>query len=130
LEELRSLPSDLTTEGGSIVQRHGSNAAQQIRSNYQSHWHTGNLAGSVVTEFQDTGRFGVALVVRARAKHAHIFEYGTVARSTGQGAFRGVMPPAPPLHAFVPVMEQERRATYEDLAALLEDKGLEATNRA
>lgn len=130
LTALRSLPEDLTHDAQRIVQTRASNAESRIKANYNAHRHTGTLADSVGVRVKDAGRFGVGAIVLAAARHAHLFEFGTAARQRSGGRSTGIMPKAPPLHAFVPVMEHERREMYEDLAELLERNGLEVTGRA
>jgi len=129
---LRSLPSELATDALEIVNRHGLRAADRVRANYEAHRHTGNLAEHVKVQTVSAGRFGAAVVVKSTAKHAFLFEYGTAGkhRYTTKGAHRGVMPPAPPTHAFVPVMQQERRLMYGDFAALLERAGFVVVGHA
>jgi hypothetical protein len=125
---MRNLPDHLASEAGRIVQARGARAAETIRSNYRAHSVTGTLEGSVDLRPREVGRYGAGVIVRARARHAHLFERGTVGRAY-RGWSRGVMPAAPRQHQFVPVLEGERREMLEDFAELLEREGLEVTRR-
>ena len=127
LAALRNLPQDLLDEGTGIVDDQGQAAEAEIKANYDAHAFTGKLSRSVVREEQPAGRWGHAVVIRAKAKHAGLFERGTAARHTSQGSYRGVMPPAPPMHRFIPVMERKRRAMFANLRRLLEAHGLLVT---
>lgn len=124
LAEIRQLPDDLTAEASSIVQRAAADHAQDVRGNYQAHRRTGNLANGVRVEARVMGPYGVGMVVKSTAKHAHIFEIGTQARHTDIGANRGSMPPG---HAFVPPAIRRRRQMYDELIALVRGRGLEVT---
>jgi hypothetical protein len=127
---LRALPAELRGESAHIVEARANGAAVAVRANYGAHAYTGHLQESVVVEHTPT-QFGAAAVVRARAPHAHLFEFGTATRRTVKGWNRGVMPAAPPIHAFIPVVMRERRAMYEDdFRALLERAGLVVTGHA
>ena len=122
---MRRLPRELADEARGIVDTHATAAAGLVRANYAAHSHTGDLAAGVQTRTGQAGAFGAAAIVASTAKQAHWFESGTAARHTGAGSYRGVMKPAPPLHAFVPVIVAERRRMYDDLRALLTRAGLE-----
>lgn len=121
---LRQLPADVRGEADHLVQEAANTAGVRIRTNYGLHRHTGNLQASVRVTHRPT-RYGLRSTVRTTAPHAHLFEYGTGARQTSQGAYRGVMPPAPPLHAFHPVVAQEQRILYARLADVLRRHGLQ-----
>lgn len=130
LTDLRNLPAEMTVEGGHIGEAAANAAAVTVRSNYGAHRHTGHLQDSVVVEQRAAGQHGFAIVVKATAKHAHLFESGTQARHTASGANRGVMPPAPPVHAFIPAMIRHRRTMYERLKDLLRRTGASVTGDA
>ena len=124
---LRELPQQLADEGRHIVDQRAAAAEAQVKANYEAHRFTGNLARSVQRAVTPGGRFGHAVVIRVKGRHAFWFEHGTAARHTSQGAARGVMNPAPPMHKFVPVLMRERRGMYEDLADLVRAQGLEVS---
>lgn len=130
LTALRRLPRDLVDEASRIMDGHGAAAEAEIRNNYQAHAHTGKLADSVERRTVALGPWGHSIVIRAKAKHAHLFEHGTNARHHSQGRYVGIMPPAPPMHQFIPAMERQRRAMYRDLRDLLTSHGLEVTGSA
>lgn len=120
-EALRNLPSELAGEASNVVEGAANGAAVAIRSTYGSHRRSGTLQDSVVVEHSNPGPFAAGAVVKATAKHAHLYEWGTQARHTAIGANRGSMPPA---HAFVPAVVKARRGMYEKLKDLLERHGL------
>lgn len=113
-EWLKSLPLDAGNEAAKIVQGEANAAAFQIRSRYPSR--TGNLLRNVLVSRRVNRAGVVSYVVRNPAKHAAIFEYGTQARHTKLGAYRGSMPPG---HVFIPIILQRRRAMYLRLKDLL-----------
>jgi hypothetical protein len=124
---LRQLPADLRREGGRIVESNAKAAAVQVRTNYLAHSRTDALVNGVSAEPAESGPLGVAWVVLSKARHSHLFEYGTSTRQnyTKNDANRGSMPAAPPGHAFVPVVLRVRREMYNrDFRALLERQGL------
>jgi hypothetical protein len=126
-QQLRTLAPRLTTHALRLAQAEGNAAAVQIRSNYGAHRHTGRLQGSVsVSSRIYEGRSVARVDVRAGAKHAAWFEFGTAGKTryVTRGGSRGVMPPAPPLHAFFPVIFRHRRRLFGQLGALLEREGL------
>jgi hypothetical protein len=125
--ELAKLPDELVGEGSAIVTTAATGARDEIAANYQGHSRSGGLANGLELRTRDTGGKSVGLVVRNRAKDAHLFEDGTQARHNNLGANRGSMPAA---HAFVPPIIRHRREMYQQLKALLERKGLTVTGEA
>lgn len=131
-EALRMLPEELTDEGGSIVRFHALAAAGRIRAGYPAR--TGNLRNGVAIETDTSGfgsRYGVRYTVVQKARHAYIYEYGTVARhyytkKRGVEHATGAMPAG---NVFVPVMIDVRQRMQDDLVWLLVRKGL-AVKRA
>jgi len=123
--ELRTLPADLAAEASAIVHRSADSAATQVRSVYQAHRITGNLAEHVTVTPQAIGQYGAAVLVKSAARHSHLFESGTVVRHyvtvNGVDHLTG---PMPGFHVFIPAMIRARRVMYADLAALLERHGL------
>ena len=130
---LLQLPEDLTDEGGDIVRYNALNAAGRIRAGYPV-GKTGNLRDGVVIETDNSGfgsRWGVRYTVVQKARHAYIYEYGTVARhyytkKRGVEHLTGAMPAG---NVFVPVMVDTRRRMENDLTWLLVRNGL-AVKRA
>jgi hypothetical protein len=118
---LQTLPDTLTGEAGRIIEGSANAAAVSIRSAYGGHQRSGRLQDSVVVEARKPGRFGVRFTVRAKAKHAHLFEFGSVARYTKAGEFRGRMPARP---TFVPLYRSRQRRMYDELKVLLTRHGL------
>lgn len=125
--ELAKLPSELVAEGSEIVTDAATGAYDEIEAVYEAHWRSGALATGLEIRTRDTGGRSVGLVLRNRAKHAHLFEDGTQARHNDLGANRGSMPAA---HAFVPPIIRHRREMYKKLAALLQRKGLTVVGAA
>jgi hypothetical protein len=121
-EALRNLPADLTNESSHIIEGAANGAVATIKGNY-ARGKTGNLIKGVKVEF-GRSQFGASATVTSAAKHAYLYEHGTQVRHTAAGANRGVMPPAPPGRAFIPVMIRARRRMYEQLADLLKRNGL------
>jgi hypothetical protein len=122
--ELRALPAALTGEASSLVQGAATSAAAAIQTAYGAHRRSGNLQDHVVVETRAAGQFGAAMIVKATAKHAGLFENGSQARHTAIGANRGSMPPG---HVFVPEIIRARRAMWGALADLLTRHGLRVT---
>lgn len=118
---LRALPAELHGEAAHIVEAAGNAAAFEVKAAYGRHRRTGNLQDHVKVERLPTGPFGVAVVVKSTARHAHLFERGTQARHTAIGANRGTMPPG---NVFIPAVIKHRRRMYDELAALLRRVGL------
>jgi hypothetical protein len=121
---LRALPAELTGEASKIIEAAGNRAVLDLKRGYPVV--TGNLRDGVEVTFTQGGVSARALV-RSRAPHAHLFEYGTEARHNALGANRGRMPPT---HLFGRTMSNVRREMYEGLRALLERHGLKVTGRA
>lgn len=119
---LRQLPSELTGEGGDIVEQHTEQAARHLRAAYPE-GDTGRLRAGVKTTI-DRSRFGVVGIVRSRAKHAHLWEWGTQVRTTRQGWFRGVMPAAGQ-EGLVPIAVRTRRAMNKRLFDLVRQAGFQ-----
>jgi hypothetical protein len=125
--QLRTMPEELTDEGGQIAEDEANGAADDIRQGYQRHVRSGRLARGVrVTHFA-RGKFSAGAIVKSAAPHAWIFENGTQARHTAIGANRGSMPPG---HVFVPAVVRRRRRMYERLKELLTRRGLVVTGDA
>lgn len=132
LEELeraiRRLPEDLADDAQAIIDRHATTAAARIRAGYPRV--TGNLADGVEAisgRIGGRGRTFAGALVSSSAPHVHIYEYGTAPRRTKQGWNRGVMPANP---TFVPIMIEERRMVYIEIAAMMETHGLWVTGVA
>jgi hypothetical protein len=121
---LRSLPADLTGEGGHIVEAETNAAEGQIKRGYPVR--TGHLRDGVSSEIKTTG-FSVSGIVKNTARHAYIFENGTQARHNEIGANRGSMPPG---HVFIPTVIERRRVMYAELKDLLVRHGLKVSGDA
>lgn len=118
---LRSLPAELATEGGHLVEGRANGAAATIKGGYPSR--SGELRDKL-TVTHTRSAFGARSVIKNTSKHAAPFEVGTQARHTALGANRGSMPPNP---LFTQTLVRARRAMYGDLQGLLERHGLTVT---
>jgi Bacteriophage HK97-gp10, putative tail-component len=120
---LRSLPDDLAKEAGRYVQFHAQAAAGAVRRGYPRV--TGNLQDGVVVEQTDGGRYGAKAIVKSKAPHAYIYEFGTEARhyytSTGTKKSVGRMPAG---HVFIPRVQEQRRRLMDDLSEMVIRAGL------
>jgi len=130
---LRALPAELADDAAGLVRSHALNAAGAIRAGYARR--TGNLqAGVYATDLGVGTKFGARWIVRSRAPHAYIYEYGTQARHyfTPKGAKHatGIMPAAPAGRAFIPRMIEARRRLYAELEWVLVRNGLAAKRAA
>lgn len=119
--ELRKLPADLRDQALVLVLNVGNDARDQIRAAYDAAKVTGNLSKGVSAEMEPSGNFGVRVKVKSRAKHAWIYENGTVTRKTNLGANRGA---APPGRTFIPIMIRQRKALNHALADIVRRAGL------
>lgn len=143
-ESLRKLPEALTDDGGEIVRRNANEAAAAARAAYPrsgklrsvtvrgKRKYIVHLQDGVTVETDESGfgsRWGTRYIVKNKAPHAWLYEYGTVARTyyttRGHRHETGVMPPAPAGRAFVPRMIAARTQMYGELALLLVQNGLE-----
>jgi len=115
--DLRRLPVELRDEGRALVLRHATAARDLTIANYPE-GPTGALKrGVVMTE--ERSEFGMMAVVKSRAYHAHLYEYGSRHQ-----------PPAPPEKRLGTHAARERRKMYEALKRLMESKGLKVTGDA
>ena len=120
---LRSLPEDLAREAGVIVLAQAEYAQQQIQQAYPQ-GPTGNLRHGVTVSRDTASRFGARAIVRSRAKHASIFEKGTVQRRTAKGANRGRMPLPDVSKRMIPIVVRRRRAMVAALVDMVRRFGL------
>lgn len=122
---LRNLPANLQREGEVIVMAQAEEARRTIQLGYPE-GPTGNLKRGVSLE-RAASQFGAAAIVKARAKHAWIFENGTQNRRTSKGANRGRMPKASPSEAFIPKAIRARRRMVAALVDLVRKAGFEVS---
>lgn len=121
-QALRTMPSHLTEEASNIVEHTAQQAKGDVQAAYPT-GPTGNLK-RLVTISRQSGGFVTGAVVKNRAPHAYIYEHGTQVRHTDAGWNRGVMPPAGPGRAFIPIVMRHRRAMFAALKSMLERNGL------
>jgi hypothetical protein len=121
--DLRKLPARLAERAADIIE----NAAEEAKSSiYQRYPRvTGNLREGLSVEHQRS-QFGAVSIVRNKAKHAYIYENGTVARHYfTEGGKRKDVGRMPPGHVFVPIIMKRRRRMYQELAEMMRSEGLE-----
>lgn len=111
IADLEALPQALQGEASKIVEAHANSAAVEIRGAYPVR--EGGLRNGVKVVV------GSALVRRVLsvARHAHLYERGSVRRITGSGANRGTMPAA---NVFIPRVIRARARMVGALIALVE----------
>ena len=121
---LRNLPDALAGQAVRIGEQNANAAAFDIRSAYAAHRVTGKLQESVAVIEQQRA-FGFRFQVRAKAKHAHLLEFGTNARhyitDKGRRHVLGAMPPRP---TFLPRWRKWRSRMYDELKAMMIREGL------
>lgn len=122
---LRNLPEDLARDAAEIVVNVAEGAKAEIVSGYPQ-GRTGNLKGGV-TVHRSHAQFTSQAIVKSRAKHAHLFEFGTKARKTANGVNRGRMPKAPAHQAMIPVVIRKRRQMVQQLIELVRRAGFEVS---
>lgn len=120
-QALRDLPADLTNEASVIVQAHADDAAGQIRDVYQEHRVTGHLAGGVTVD-RSHSAFTTRAIVRSKAKHAHLFEFGSQLRHHDSGKSVGAMPARPTV---IPIAQRTRRRMVAVLVNLVRKAGFQ-----
>jgi hypothetical protein len=128
-EELRNLPRELADEAGDIVTGNAEAAVAEVRQVYEQHVASGNLLKRLFISTSQSA-FGAGALVRNSAPHAWIFENGSQARHWAAGKGTGAMwgkTAQPPTHTFIRAMMRHRKQMYEQLKALLAQKGLQVT---
>jgi hypothetical protein len=125
---LRQLPEELAREAHVIVTAQAQFAKDQIQRAYPE-GRTGNLRGGVTVQSDDQ-RYGASAIVRSRAKHSHLYEYGTAQRRTSNGANRGRMPQAPEANRMIPIVVRRRRAMTQALIDLVRRAGFTVEGKA
>jgi hypothetical protein len=121
---LRALPEELTDEAGAIVEANANEAARRTEQGYPQ-GPSGRLRRGVKLEREHAGRFGVQMRLRSKAPHSHIFERGTQARRTANGANRGKMPAADQSQRMIPIVVRRRKVMTEALKNLVRRAGFQ-----
>jgi len=120
--ELRNLAPMLRAQAQGLVFDAADRAKAEIVAAYPQR--TGNLRRGVTIQ-KDFGQFYVAVQIRSRAKHAWLYEHGSVARHyvtvDGRDHLTGSMPARP---TFEPIMARRRRALNDALIELVRSQGL------
>jgi HK97 gp10 family phage protein len=108
---LQQLPEALAQEAEGVISATADLMAAEVRRDYPAK--SGNLRKDVRVERKDRLR----AQVKSAAKHAHLYEYGTVSRYLkSNGASRGTMPAQP---VFVPAAVRNRRRMVERLTEIV-----------
>jgi hypothetical protein len=120
IRDLTNAPRDIRDEGLTIIREETEGAANEISQQYARK--TGTLAARVTTEYpSSTILIGI---VKSRAPHSHLYEFGTKKRETNAGANRGTMPEK---EVTVPIARRRRSRMYRRLGDMLRAKGFEVT---
>jgi hypothetical protein len=117
---LRSLPEDLAREAGDIVVAHADEVARQAQAAYPES--RGVLRSRVSVE-RNISKHTTAAIVRSRAPHAWLYEFGSRERATRTGASRGQMPQAPEGSRFIPLAIRARARMMDALKAIVRRAG-------
>lgn len=125
-EALRQLPEELAQEAGAIVMAHAEEAQRRVQQAYPQ-GPTGNLRRGVTTN-REASRFGAKAIVRSRAPHAHLFEYGSRPRRTQRGANRGQMPAGSEAERMIPIIIRVRRNMVAALIHMVQKAGFTVTS--
>jgi hypothetical protein len=136
IRALQSLPDELQREADGVVQIAAETTANDVRNAYfkaqktATKWgrlrdDAGALANGVVIRRPRDGRKGSRAQVKSTAKHAHLYEFGTVQRFlSSNGANRGTMPPQP---VFIPAAIRNRKWMVAKLTEIVNGKRLPGT---
>jgi len=121
---LRTLPADLATEAGPIVETAARGAYAEILGRYpvRSKPRKYKSLRDGLEMSTAGGRYGTAALVIDTAKHAMMYEIGAKngARKTGKGYNRGVWAGHP---FYIDTSIRWRHRMYDDLKAMLERFG-------
>ena len=123
---LRNLPEDLTHEASAIVLGQAEDAQRRITGVYPE-GPTGNLKHGVTVE-RNASKFTAGAIVRSRAKHAHLYEFGTGRRTTRTNSSRGSMPRARTDAAMLPIVIRARARMFRALVDLVRRAGFEVAD--
>lgn len=114
---LERLPDELRQEADGVVHATADLMAADVRAAYEQHRHTGNLAEHVVVEKGAPAGGELRARVKSTARHAHMFERGTVQRfRASNGANRGTMPAA---NVFIPRAIKHREEMVRRLIGIV-----------
>lgn len=116
--QLAALPETVTAEADPIAERSATSAAATMRADYP--FRTGELRAGVQVRQAAHDPTRIRWSVVNLHPLATIFEYGTQARHTELGAFRGSMPAG---KVFIPTAQRARAQMYEQLRELLRAQG-------
>jgi hypothetical protein len=120
IADLQRLPAEFRQEAGRIVDATADQMADAVRRAYpeesRSATGTGKLRDGVKVDKGDTAGGELRARVRNTARHAHLYERGTVQRFTGRGANRGTMPARP---TFIPEAVRARARMVGQLIGIV-----------
>jgi hypothetical protein len=131
--QLRELPGQVRAEAQPIVTAAARATAGQVKAAYERVRTSGSdgrkaagkhLADAVETVVDDGGTSYARAYVRSKAKHAHLYEFGSARRQWKSGKSTGMMPAQPTL---VPAAERERAEMIVELKDMMRRNGLEVS---
>lgn len=111
LEGLRRLPTQIEAEASHFVHEAAETMAAEVRNEYGVK--TGNLVGHVTVTHENPFRS----TVKSTARHALMYERGTVERHWAQGKSTGAMPKG---NVFIPAAIKARAQMVENLTRVVE----------
>jgi hypothetical protein len=122
---MKALSDELKGKAGETIQDVANQMEEEVRSNYVT-GPTGNLRKGVGQRRLSP----LAIRVHSRAKHAHIYEFGSVLRHHANGKSVGRMPPLPTNRNFTAAAIKARKkqmVEHEDMLRKLKVPGMEGS---
>ena len=113
IDDLRRMPTEIEKAASWHVQEAAETMASEVRGEYPTV--TGHLERGIKVTRVNAFR----AVVRSTARHAYIYERGTVARRWASGKGTGKMPAA---NVFIPAAIKARRHMTEQLVRVVESQ--------
>jgi hypothetical protein len=113
IDDLRRMPTRIEQEASWHVHNAADTMAAEVRAEYPEV--TGHLKRGIKVQRVNAFR----AVVKSTARHAFIYERGTVERSHASGKSVGAMPPA---NVFIPAAIKARRHMTEQLIRVVESQ--------
>jgi hypothetical protein len=113
---MKALPEALKEDAAETIQDVANSMEEEVRSNYVT-GPTGNLRKGVGQRRLSP----LAIRVHSRAKHAHIYEFGSVLRHHANGKSVGRMPPLPTNRNFTAAAIKARRKQMDEHERMLKN---------
>jgi hypothetical protein len=111
IDDLNGLPDELKGEAANLIQAAANATEADVRQQYVR-GKTGNLLNGVGQKSDGP----LAVRVYSRAKHAHLYELGTVQRFQNNGKNTGTMPAKP---VFIPAAIRARKRMMDGFERVL-----------